>query len=223
MKKEKNKKPFLQRIKEWVESILIALAIALVIRAFLIQPYRIPSGSMIPALQVGDQLFVAKYSYAITIPFTDKQLYRWARPKRGDIVVFRNPEDPDRGVCIRMISPVIWVGTLGRIDLNPHKDFIKRIIGVPGDEIMIKNRQVFINKKPIDESYKIHVNPQIYGISEMDNWPEPKVIPKGKYFVMGDNRDFSYDSRMWGYVPENLIVGKAMFIHWPPWRIRWLK
>lgn len=220
----KQKKPLFKRIKEGLKSLLIALMIALIIRFFLIQPYRIPSGSMIPTLQIGDQLFVIRCKFGIMIPFTDKWLKRWGRPKRGDIVVFRNPLDPDRGVLTRIISPVIWAGTIGRIDLNPHKDYIKRLIGTPGDEVMIKNRKVYINGKPIKEPYKIHQDPyEIPGFSERDNWVVPIVIPEGKYFCLGDNRDYSYDSRFWGYVPENLIVGKALFIHWPPWRIRWLK
>ncbi|MEW6679594.1 MAG: signal peptidase I [bacterium] len=222
MKKEK--KGLKQRIWEWFESLFVALIIALIIRFFIIQPYRIPSGSMIHTLEIGDQLFVIRCKYGIMIPFTDKWLCRWAKPKRGDIVVFRNPKDPDRGVLLRIISPVIWAGTIGKIDLNPHKDYIKRVLGTPGDEVMIKDRQVYINEKAIDEPYKIHQDPyRIFGYSERDNWISPIVVPEGKYFVMGDNRDFSYDSRFWGYVPEELIVGKALFIHWPPWRIKWLK
>lgn len=220
----KQKKPLLLKIKEWLYSLFIALIIALVIRFFLIQPYRIPSGSMIHTLEIGDQLFVIRCKYGIMIPFTDKWLCRWEKPKRGDIVVFRNPSDPDRGVLTRMISPVIWAGTIGRVDLNPHKDFIKRVIGIPGDEIIIKDRQVYINGKPIDEPYKIHEDPYgTFGFSQRDNWVVPIVVGEGKYFCLGDNRDSSYDSRFWGYIPENLIVGKAIFIHWPPWRIRWLK
>lgn len=220
----KQKKPLLLKIKEWFYSLFIALIIALVIRFFITQPYRIPSGSMIHTLEIQDQLFVLRCKYGIMIPFTDKWLCRWAKPKKGEIVVFRNPADPDRGVLIRMISPIIWAGTIGRIDLNPHKDFIKRVIATPGDEVMIKNRQVYINKKPIDEPYKIHMEPQgVFGFSQSDNWVLPIVVPEGQYFCLGDNRDYSYDSRFWGCVPENLITGKAMFIHWPPWRIRWLK
>lgn len=220
----KQKKPLLLKIKDFVESLFVALIIALVIRYFLIQPYRIPSGSMIHTLEIGDQLFVIRCKYGIMIPFTDKWLCRWAKPKRGEIVVFRNPANPDRGILTRIISPIIWAASIGRVDLNPHKDFIKRVIGIPGDEIMIKDRQVYINGKPIDEPYKIHEDPYgILGFSARDNWVVPIVVGEGKYFCMGDNRDCSYDSRFWGYVPENLIVGKAIFIHWPPWRIRWLK
>jgi signal peptidase I len=220
----KRKKPFLRRVYEWCQSILVALAIALVIRAFLIQPYRIPSGSMIPTLEIGDQLFVLKCRYGITIPFTDKQIVVWDRPKRGDIIVFRNPKDPDRGIFIRMVSPVIWATTLGKVDLNPHKDFIKRVIGTPGDEVMIRHRQVYINKLPIEEPYKVHRMSYRYsGFDSMDNWEEPIIVPEGHYFVMGDNRDLSSDSRKWGFVPENIIRGKALFIHWPPWRIRWIR
>ncbi len=218
------KKNLTQKTREWFESLFVALIIALIIRYFFIQPYRIPSGSMIPTLEIGDQLFVIRCQYGIMIPFTDKYLVRWAKPKRGDIVVFRNPADPDRGILTRIVSPVIWAGTIGKIDLNPHKDFIKRMIGTPGNEIIIKDRQVYINGKLINEPYVIHQNPyRTFGFSELDNWVSPIVVPEGKYFCLGDNRDFSYDSRFWGYVPENLICGKAIFIHWPPWRIKWLK
>lgn len=221
----KKKTGFSAKAKEWIISVLWALAIALVIRTFIIQPYRIPSGSMIPTLKIGDQLFASKCSYSLTIPFTDKQVKWWNRPKRGEIFVFRNPEDPDRGVFIRMISPIVWATTISKVDLDPHKDFIKRVIGTPGDEIMIKNRDVYINGKKLNEPYKVHCIPYqpTSGYSIMDNWKEPIKVPANHYFAMGDNRDMSSDSRVWGFVPENLIRGKALFIHWPPWRIGWLK
>ncbi|MDI6751308.1 MAG: signal peptidase I [bacterium] len=222
----KKKKDFSGKTKEWIVSVLWALAIALVIRTLLIQPYRIPSGSMIPTLKIGDQLFASKCSYSLTAPFTDKQVKKWNRPKQGEIIVFRDPQNfSDKGVFIRIISPIVWAATISRVDLDPHKDFIKRVIGTPGDEIMIKNRDVYVNGKRLDEPYKVHCFPYqpLSGYSIMDNWREPIKVPDNHYFAMGDNRDMSSDSRVWGFVPEKLIRGKALFIHWPIRRIGWLK
>ncbi|MBU0600429.1 signal peptidase I [bacterium] len=183
------------KIYEYLEVIVIALSLALVIRTFVIQAYKIPSGSMIPTLQVGDHLFVSKFAYGIKIPFTEKKILKFKSPQRKDIIVFKCPVDPS-------------------------KDFIKRMIGLSKEEIMIKEKKVYINQKSIEEPYVIKSISSFKNIySIRDNWEEPLIVPKNKYFVMGDNRDSSYDSRFWGFLSEEMIKGKALFIYWPPNRI----
>ncbi len=180
------------------EVIIPALILALIIRTFVIQAFKIPSESMVPTLQIGDHLFVLKFAYGISIPFIDKKIMEWNSPKRGDIIVFRYPDDPKR-------------------------DFIKRTIGLPGEKIQIKHKQVYINDKSLGEDYKIHTD--ISGIEQptRDMWEKAIIIPQDSYFMMGDNRDSSLDSRFWGPLSKNLIKGKAFIIYWPPWRIRLIK
>jgi signal peptidase I len=187
--------------KEFILEVIIpALILALFIRTFVVQAFKIPSESMVPTLQVGDHLFVCKFSYGINIPFINKKIFEWASPKRGDIVVFRYPE-------------------------NPKRDFIKRVIGLPDEEIHIINKEVYINGVHLIEEYKIHndfyTSPAKF--SPRDNWEKPIKIPKDCVFVMGDNRDSSLDSRFWGPLNRNMIKGKAIFIYWPPWRIGFIK
>jgi len=179
------------------EVIIPAFILALIIRTFVIQAFKIPSESMVPTLQIGDHLFVLKFAYGLPIPFTDKKIFEWNLPKRGEIIVFKYPEDPRR-------------------------DFIKRVIGLPGEKILIKHKQVYINGKPLEESYKIHTD--IFSDEQFprDNFEKPIVIPQDSYFMMGDNRDSSLDSRYWNTLPKGLIKGKAFIIYWPPWRIRLL-
>lgn len=156
------------------------------LRTFLIQAYKIPSESMRPTFEVGDHLFVNKF------------YYRKTNPKRGDLIVFKYPEEQKR-------------------------DFIKRIIALPGEEIMIKNKKVYINGKELKESYIIHTDSSSHLQSPRDNLEKPIIIPQNHYFVLGDNRDSCFDSRFWGTVPEELIRGKAFMIYWPPDRIMELK
>lgn len=185
-----------KKIYEYVEVVVTALILALIIRTFVIQAFKIPSESMVPTLQIRDHLFVCKFIYGLPIPFTDKHILKWHDPQRGDVVVFRYPKDPST-------------------------DFIKRIVGLPGDKIMIKNKQVYINGKPLDEPYKVHSNPMPFSVfnSTQDNWDTPRIIPPDSYFMMGDNRDNSRDSRFWGVLKRNYIKGKALFIYWPPSRV----
>ncbi len=166
-----------EKLKEWLKDIVVALAVALVIRALLIQAFRIPSGSMIPTLLIGDHILVEKVSY------------RLHKPRRLDIIVFKFP-------------------------LDKSKDYIKRVIGLPGDTVKIVNKKVYINGKPLDEPYVQHTDPAILpgDISPRDNYG-PVVVPAHHYFVMGDNRDKSFDSRFWGFVPEKDIVGRAFIIY----------
>ena len=173
-------------LKEYTEALIFALILAFFVRSFIIQAFKIPSGSMLETLQIGDHLLVNKFIYGIKIPFTDITIIPVSEPQFQDIIVFEFPEDPS-------------------------KDFIKRLIGLPGDRIAILNKQVFRNGKLLEEPYIQHTDNQI--IPQRDNMPAI-VVPKGKYFVLGDNRDESYDSRFWGLVDGKKIKGKALILYW---------
>jgi signal peptidase I len=176
--------------REYAEAIIVAVLLALFIRTFVIQAFKIPSGSMLPTLQIGDHLLVNKFIYGIRVPFSGKLLIPIKEPKHGDVIVFRFPED-------RSI------------------DYIKRVIGVAGDKVEIKNKQLLINGKKMEDphahfSSSANLPP---AVSPKDNFG-PITVPEGKIFVMGDNRDNSYDSRFWGYVDNQDILGKAIIIYW---------
>ncbi|MDQ7032973.1 MAG: signal peptidase I [Desulfonauticus sp.] len=181
---------------EYLEAFVIAFILAFFIRSFVVQAFKIPSGSMLNTLQIGDHLLVNKFIYGLRIPFTNKFIVKFSGPKFRDVIVFKFPEDPS-------------------------KDFIKRVIGVPGDTIQIIHKIVYRNGKKLTEPYAIHVDPHF--IPQRDDFG-PITVPKDKYFVMGDNRDESYDSRFWGFVDRDLILGKAFIIYWS-WEgfthIRW--
>jgi signal peptidase I len=175
--------------REYVEALAVALALALFIRTFFVQAFKIPSGSMLPTLQIGDHLLVNKLLYGLRIPVVGTRLLSFFPPERKDIIVFVYPEDRD-------------------------KDFIKRIVGVPGDVIEVRQKQLFRNGKPVDkteEPYVQHTAPLEPGLR--DNFG-PVTVPAGQVFVMGDNRDHSLDSRFWGFVPYENIKGKAFIIYW---------
>ena len=177
-------------VREYAEAIVIAILLALVIRAFVIQAFKIPSGSMKTTLLVGDHILVSKFTYGIKIPFTDNELVHFSSPERGDIVVFEYPVDPS-------------------------KDFIKRVIGLPGDTVRIHNKQVYVNDKPLNEPYVVHSDDKVLpaSVSPRDNM-EPIIVPPNKLFVMGDNRDESYDSRFWKFVDFDALRGEAFIIYW---------
>ena len=174
-------------IREYAKSILVALILAFAIRTLIIQPFKIPSGSMEDTLAVGDHILVSKFIYGTRIPFTDKKVLRLDSPKRGDIVVFTYPVDAS-------------------------KDFIKRVVGVPGDEIVIRNKKVYINGKPYEDPHEVHREKDTV-VDVRDNFG-PVRVPDRSYFVMGDNRDRSYDSRFWGFVGEEKLRGKAFIKYW---------
>lgn len=176
--------------REYAEAIIIAVLLALFIRTFVIQAFKIPSGSMLPTLLIGDHLLVNKFIYGIRVPFTGKTLVPVKDPKTGDIIVFRYPKD-------RSI------------------DYIKRVVGEPGDTIQIKNKQLYKNGAKVDDPNAHFSNTAMLpaNLSPKDNFG-PITVPAGKFFVMGDNRDNSSDSRFWGYVEEADILGKAMIIYW---------
>ncbi|NOZ25775.1 MAG: signal peptidase I [Nitrospirae bacterium] len=176
--------------REYAEAIITALLLALIIRAFVIQAFKIPSGSMIPTLLVGDHILVTKFIYGTKIPFSDTRVLVFREPQRGDVIVFKYPQDPDR-------------------------DFIKRVVAVGGDVVEGRNKTIYVNGKPLEEPYIQHTDNDIrsIGMDVRDNFG-PLYVPKGKLFVMGDNRDQSYDSRYWGLVDINAVKGKAFIIYW---------
>jgi len=196
--------------REYAESIGVAVGIAIFLRAFVVEAFQIPSGSMIPTLLVGDHIFVAKFSYGVTMPFTDKKVIDFGIPKRGDVIVFKYPNDPSI-------------------------DYIKRVVGLPGDIVEVRMNQVFINGKPMPrENVPGKCSPEDErAFSTCELWVEqlgdkshdtiyyregenfgPRKVEPGKVFCMGDNRDNSNDSRVWGTVPVEFIKGRALIVWW---------
>jgi signal peptidase I len=178
------------KLREYIEAILLAILIAFFIRTFVIQAYKIPSGSMKPTLLIGDHILVSKFSYGVKLPFIRSTVIPIGEPKRGDIVVFIYPEDRS-------------------------KDFIKRLIGVPGDTIEVRNKKILLNGLPLDDTHGVHSDSVIIpaSVQPRDNFG-PVKVPEGSLFVMGDNRDESYDSRFWGFVNMKDVLGKALIIYW---------
>ncbi len=178
-------------LRENIEAILVAVVLALFIRTFVVQAFKIPSGSMKETLQIGDHILVNKFIYGIKIPFVRATLIPIKDPQRKDIVVFEYPEDP-------------------------AKDFIKRVIGVAGDTIKIRNKKLYVNgelQNPND--YAVYKDPRVLPaqLSARDNFG-PIQVPENSLFVMGDNRDNSHDSRFWGFVDLEAVKGKAFIIYW---------
>ncbi len=185
-------------VREYTEAIVIAIILALFIRTFVVQAFKIPSGSMENTLLVGDHILVNKFIYGIKIPneipFTHIKLFNDIKffphyPKRGDIIVFRFPGDKSR-------------------------DFIKRVIGLPGERLEIMDQKVYINGELLKDPYVIHKDPNPYGHSSPRDYYGPVTIPEGNLFVMGDNRENSQDSRYWGFLDIREIKGKAFIIYW---------
>jgi signal peptidase I len=183
-------------VREWAESILIALVLALFIRTFVVQAFKIPTGSMRPTLLVGDIILVNKFIYGANVPFTKAKTPKVRLPKRGDVIVFIYPDDP-------------------------KKDFIKRLVGLPGDAVEIKNGTIYVNGQAlVDYGFS-----QRYYYNRGDFAQEGYrvIVPADSYFVLGDNSASSQDSRYWGFVPAKNVLGQAMVIYWPPQRIRIIK
>jgi signal peptidase I len=181
---------------EYLEAAAIAVLLALFIRTFVVQAFKIPSGSMEPTLLIGDHILVSKFIYGIKLPFTEKTLLPIGDPAREDVVVFIYPVDKT-------------------------KDFIKRVIGLPGETIEIRNGKIHINGTIYEDRFGQ------YSLSEGKGNPPgggnqfgPITVPENQIFVMGDNRDHSYDSRFWGFVPAKSIKGKAFIVYWswPHWK-----
>jgi signal peptidase I len=219
-------------VREYAESIGVAIAVALLLRAFVVEAFQIPSGSMIPTLEVGDHIFVSKFSYGLSIPFTDTKVLQYGQPERGDVIVFKFPQDHST-------------------------DYIKRVVGLPGDTVEVRQGQLYVNGQEIHRE-RVPMRCHYSEIStagvpddhDCEHWIErlgnkvhdtilepshaatdhPRtVIGPGDVFVMGDNRDNSYDSRKWGTVQMNLIKGRALIIWWSrgnskPWDpVAWVK
>ena len=193
LKLDAKKKTFL---KETFETIGTAVILALFIRSFIIQPFKIPTGSMEPTLMPGDRILVLRYIYGLRIPFTFKRIAKFKSPRTGDIVVFNYPEETDR-------------------------DFIKRCIGKPNDSIEIRNGEIYLNGRPLkdDPFNKIYY----YNRGDFGKDNEILKIPATSYFVLGDNSASSKDSRYWGYLDDKYLIGKAVLIYWPLNRIKILK
>jgi len=177
-------------LREYAESIAIAVLLALVIRTYLVQAFKIPSGSMEDTLVIGDHLLVSKFMYGTKIPFVDKRILTVRDPRQGDVIVFEYPEDPS-------------------------KDFIKRVVGVPGDVVEGKEKKVYVNGKHYENPHEIHKEKDIIPkeMNPRDTFG-PVTVPAGSYFVMGDNRDRSYDSRFWKFVRRDQIKGLAFIKYW---------
>ena len=211
---------------EWVKSLVIAFTLFLIIRAFVIEAFRIPTGSMESTLLVGDFLLVNKAVYGAQVPGTSMRLPAFGEPERGDVVVFMPPHDQD-------------------------KNYVKRLVGLPGDTLWMRDKVLFVNATPVPEPYAQHVDhldahapgmrwqrdylldpsDRLHYRPTRDNWG-PIRIPEGHYFVLGDNRDDSEDSRYWGFVSGSSIKGKPLFVYYSfnprtlkhvPWltEIRW--
>lgn len=199
---------------EYAASFFPVLLIVLVLRSFIFEPFRIPSGSMIPTLLVGDFILVSKFSYGVRLPVIHTKILETGKPARGDVAVFRFPDDPS-------------------------VDYIKRVIGLPGDSIVYRNKQLFINGEEIklsgadpyvlpgtdDVMFGMFLRHESIGDADHDilvsdsgsaGMREYQTVPAGHYFMMGDNRDNSSDSRRWGFVPEANLVGRAKYVwmHW---------
>ena len=177
-------------IREYAESIAIAVLLALVIRTYLVQAFKIPSGSMEDTLAIGDHLLVSKFIYGTKIPFVDARVLTIRDPRRGDVIVFEYPEDPS-------------------------KDFIKRVVGVPGDVVEGKDKKVYVNGKHYENPHEVHKEKDVIPkeMNPRDTFG-PLTVPADSYFVMGDNRDRSYDSRFWKFVRRDQIKGLAFIKYW---------
>jgi len=183
-------------IREYFESIVIAVILALFIRTFVVQAFKIPTGSMEENLLIGDHLLVNKFVFGPTATAVERALLPVAPIKRGEVIVFKYPEEPER-------------------------DFIKRVIGLPGERVELREKKVYINDRPLDEPYVHFLQPpgqnsEFHEVTSFDVRERygPVTVPPNHYFVMGDNRDNSQDSRYWGFLPRELVKGKALIIYW---------
>jgi signal peptidase I len=181
-------------IREYFESIVIAVILALFVRTWVVQAFKIPTGSMENNLLIGDHLLVNKFVFGPTPLAIGRAVLPVREIRRGDIVVFKYPDEPDR-------------------------DFIKRVIGLPGETVELRNKKVYINGQPLNEPYVHFLSPPSSEYQEVTSYDvreryAPVTVPPDKYFVMGDNRDNSQDSRYWGFLPRSYIKGKALLIYW---------
>jgi signal peptidase I len=185
--------PARSTFRENLESLAWAVALMLIVRTLLLQAFRIPSESMRETLLVGDFLFVSKVDYGPKVPFTRLRLPGFRQPRRGDIIVFQWPRDPSQ-------------------------DFIKRCVAVPGETVEIRKKQVFVNGRPLTEPYVRHTDPAVD--PRRDDFG-PVEVPPGHLFMLGDNRENSADSRFWGFLPMELVKGRAVFIYFSTGSKHW--
>lgn len=181
-------------LREYFESIVVAVILALFIRTFVVQAFKIPTGSMEQNLLIGDHLLVNKFVFSPTATDAERSLLPVTSINRGDVIVFKYPEDPER-------------------------DFIKRVIGLPGDVVEVRHKRVYIDGRPLDEPYVYYLRPSSaaaspFGVADLREQYGPVTVPPSEYFVMGDNRDNSQDSRYWGFLPRDLVKGRALVIYW---------
>ena len=181
-------------LREYFESIVVAVILALFIRTFVVQAFKIPTGSMEQNLLIGDHLLVNKFVFSPTATDAERSLLPVTSINRGDVIVFKYPEDPER-------------------------DFIKRVIGLPGDVVEVRHKRVYIDGRPLDEPYVYYLRPPSaaaspFGVADLREQYGPVTVPPSEYFVMGDNRDNSQDSRYWGFLPRDLVKGRALVIYW---------
>ena len=183
-------------LREYFESIVIAVILALFIRTFVVQAFKIPTGSMENNLLVGDHLLVNKFVFAPTASALERMILPIDPIKRGEVVVFKYPEEPER-------------------------DFIKRVMGLPGETLEVREKKVYVNGTPLDEPYAHYLQPvaspsEFHEVTSFDVRERygPVTVPVNHYFVMGDNRDNSQDSRYWGFLPRGNVKGKALIIYW---------
>ena len=180
-------------IREYFESIVIAVILALFVRTWVVQAFKIPTGSMENNLLIGDHLLVNKFVFGPTAFPLEKAVLPVRDIERGDVVVFKYPDEPER-------------------------DFIKRVIGLPGDTLELRNKKVYVNGQGLDEPYVHFLEPasQAQEVTSFDVRERygPVRVPDGQYFVMGDNRDNSQDSRYWGFLPRHYVKGRALMIYW---------
>ncbi|MDF1535337.1 MAG: signal peptidase I [bacterium] len=176
------------RAREYAEAIVLALILALFIRTFVVQAFKIPSPSMVPTLLVGDHILVNKFLYGWRVPFGDGRIFSLREPARGDVIVFKYPRDR-------------------------KMDFIKRCIAVEGETVEVKEKEILIDGKPVDDPHAVFYDDEGSFLKGRDTFG-PVTVPEGKMFVMGDNRDNSNDSRFWGFVDVKDVKGKAMVIYW---------
>ncbi len=187
-------------VRDWVEPAFEAIIIATILRTFIIQAFAIPTPSMENTLLVGEHPMAIKFAYGIYNPLDKKLILQFKKPKRGDVIIFRDPTNK---------TTAMW---------------IKRCIAIPGDTVEMKNKDLYLNGKKLDEPYAVHKDPKVYPAmyTPRDNFA-PQTVPEGTIFAMGDNRDYSYDSRFWGFLPENKLRGQAAIVYWPLNRIKVIK
>ena len=187
---------YLPALREWTETIVVAVILALLIRSFIVQPFKIPTGSMRTTLLEGDRILVNRFIYGLRIPFTTLRFFKFRQPQRGDVIVFNYPEEPKRA-------------------------FIKRMIGKGKDEVEIKEGKIYINAQEFNHPSIRNI--YYYNRGDYGFIGQKIIVPDNAYYVLGDNSGSSKDSRYWGFVDDKYLIGKAILIYWPLNRIRLIK